>query len=410
MATTKLFLDLRAKAKDGKGSVIIIISHNRTSTSIRTGLRLLPSEWDGSRVIARDDADALNVDLYTRKTNIDKKITLLTLNEGIDYLTASQIKDRIADTPKASVVKNPSLNLLFREYMQTEMQEGTRTIYSLTLGKVVSFAGNSVKIEDVTYRWLLDFEKFLAKTQGVNGRAIYMRALRTICNYARNIGAVSSYAFENFSIKQEPTKSRNISVEDLRNFHDYPIKPSLESYRDYFFLMFYLIGINAADLFMAKPESVVNGRIEYIRKKTHKKYSIKIEPEAQFLIDKYKGKNYLLCVMDRCKSYKNFLHEMNDALKLIGPTTLVSVPSSDDLFGEYHEEMKVKPIIPNISSYYSRHTWATLAYETGVPLDIISQALGHSSGNRTTLVYVKFDQTKVDDANRKVIDYFLGIN
>ena len=47
-----------------------------------------------------------------------------------------------------------------------------------------------------------------------------------------------------------------------------------------------------------------------------------------------------------------------------------------------------------------------LAYEVGVPIDIISQALGHSMGNRTTLIYVKPDQAKVDEANRKVIDYF----
>jgi hypothetical protein len=38
-------------------------------------------------------------------------------------------------------------------------------------------------------------------------------------------------------------------------------------------------------------------------------------------------------------------------------------------------------------------------------MDTISQALGHSFGHRTTLIYVKPDQSKVDAANRKVIDF-----
>ena len=39
--------------------------------------------------------------------------------------------------------------------------------------------------------------------------------------------------------------------------------------------------------------------------------------------------------------------------------------------------------------------------------DMISQTLGHAARNSTTAVYIQRDTKKVDDANRRVIDYVL---
>ena len=252
----------------------------------------------------------------------------------------------------------------------------------------------ALKMEEINLKWLHQFERFLAKTQGVNGRAIYLRSLRAVCNYAVHTNVVQEYAFRNFSIRQEPTRKRSVSVELFRKFLDHPAPSHLQRYRDYFLLMFYLIGINSKDLLLAKRDWLVNGRLEYIREKTHKRYSIKIEPEAEEILEKYAGKNYLLEAMDHCKDYRNFAHEMNDKLKEIGDVAWEMVPDPEDLFGTPHLLKTITPVIPEVSTYYARHCWATFAYEAGVPMDTISQALGHSSGNRTTLVYVKFNQER----------------
>ena len=52
----------------------------------------------------------------------------------------------------------------------------------------------------------------------------------------------------------------------------------------------------------------------------------------------------------------------------------------------------------------ARHTWATIAASLDIPKETIAAALGHG-GNTVTDIYINFDQKKVDDANRKVIDY-----
>jgi len=58
--------------------------------------------------------------------------------------------------------------------------------------------------------------------------------------------------------------------------------------------------------------------------------------------------------------------------------------------------------------YISRHTWATLAHKVDIPKDVISLALGHSFGCDVTDIYIDFDRDKIDEANRKVIDYISG--
>ncbi len=62
------------------------------------------------------------------------------------------------------------------------------------------------------------------------------------------------------------------------------------------------------------------------------------------------------------------------------------------------------PIFPKISTYWARHTWATIASELDIPKETIAAALGHG-GNTVTDIYIDFDQKKVDEANRKIIAY-----
>lgn len=60
-------------------------------------------------------------------------------------------------------------------------------------------------------------------------------------------------------------------------------------------------------------------------------------------------------------------------------------------------------ITDNLSTYYSRHSWATIAKKLGYSKDLISEALGHSYGNRVTEIYLdSFDQEVIDAMNEAV--------
>lgn len=232
----------------------------------------------------------------------------------------------------------------------------------------------------------------------INAYAIHIRNIRAVFNYAIDEEITTLYPFRKFKIKKEETRKRSLTIEQIRVLKAYPCEEFEERYRDLFMLSFYLIGINIGDMLLLKEENIVNGRIEYHRQKTGKLYSVKIEPEAQGIIDRYKGRQYLLNVLDEYSNYKDFISRINKALKNIGPF------ERKGLGGK-----KVRqPLFPDLSTYWARHSWATLAAELDIPKETISAGLGHEIGSDVTSIYIKFDQKKVDDANRRVIDYVFG--
>jgi len=172
-------------------------------------------------------------------------------------------------------------------------------------------------------------------------------------------------------------------------------EPFQKRYIDIFMLIFYLIGINLVDLTHLKK--IDNGYIEYTRSKTNRPYLIKVEPEAFEIINRYKGTNYLINILDNYTNYTSFTSKINAQLKRIG---LVYTDSKGNKI--------TKPLFPYLTTYYARHTWATIAASLDIPKETIAAALGHG-GNTVTDIYINFDQKKIDQANRKVIDYLLEI-
>lgn len=231
----------------------------------------------------------------------------------------------------------------------------------------------------------------------VNSIGIHLRNIRAVFNYAIDDDITKCYPFRKFKIKKEDTRKRCLSVDQLRTLIDYPCEEYQKRYRDIFVLMFYLIGINAVDLFSAKQSDIVNGRLEYKRAKTGKLYSILLQPEAIKIIEMYCGDEYVLNVKNEYKNYKDFLHRMGIGLRKIGEMERVGRGGKKIIY----------PLFPEISSYWARHTWATIAASLDIPKETISAALGHEIGSRVTSIYIDFDQKKVDEANRKVIDYVL---
>ena len=58
----------------------------------------------------------------------------------------------------------------------------------------------------------------------------------------------------------------------------------------------------------------------------------------------------------------------------------------------------------HLTLYVARHTWASTAAQLGIPLNIMSQGMGHHS-LRTTQIYLKqLDDGSIDKANLLVLD------
>lgn len=287
----------------------------------------------------------------------------------------------------------------FHRFIDGKTNKGTKGVYKHTLDKIRAFDKDIDKkgFEDITLQWLTDFENFCARTASKNARNIHLRNIRAVFNNAIDYEITTAYPFRRFKIRPEATRKRSLSVEELRKLFDYPVEEYAEIYRDCFKLIFLLIGINTVDLWGLKLITK-DGRIEYKRAKTGRLYSIKVEPEAMEIINKYRGKNGLLCIADRWRDSRNFRHQCNKALQRIGQVERKGLGGKKIIAAEFEE----------LTTYWARHSWATIAYnDLQIPKDIIAQALGHSGSETVTDIYLDKAPKLVDEANRRVLDWVL---
>lgn len=415
MAKLSLYLDCRF-VKSGPAPLKVRICEKRVVKFVSTEIRIDPKDWDieTSSVTARDLATMSVASDVLKLKSIVEEMALCaspTPPDGIDSLT--HLKNLIEERVKAfsnrfsieSTAGTPKPDRLFmnmlRKVRDSKERAGTWEVYDRTVRAILVFDPDADRktFSEIDYTWLKSFEAHCkAKGMKVNSISILMRNIRAAFNEAIREDLTEEYPFKKYTIKQEETEKRSLTLEELRRLASMEVESCHEEYRDMFFLSFLLIGINMTDLLSLRPSDLKGDRIEYARAKTSTKYSIKVYPEAMSLINKYRGEKYLLAPLERYSKPKDYIQHMDRALKQIGRET-----------GKRGKVLS-QGIYPQLSSYWARHSWATLAYEQGVSIDIIGQALGHKNReHRITMVYIRPNSAKVDQANRLVIDALMGL-
>lgn len=408
MATTKFYLDTRAVKGDNYAPLKVVITKHGHASYISLDVKLLPSQWDEKRQRATniENQNKINNYIYNRKVQIDNAIMELSSRGELTKMTSTQIKNKVKSylDPKAEI-QNLFINR-YKKFTESRNAERTKEIYETTLNKILTFDKNatSMSFEDINKDWLISFDNFLKK-EGLkkNSRNIHFRNIRAVINDAIDNEITTHYPMRKMDINPEETEKRSLTIEELRQLFNYPVKRWQQKYLDYFKLTFYLIGINPVDLCNCKKEDIKDGRLIYKRRKTGKLYSIKIEKEAQEIIEKYSGEKLLVNFSERMTNYKTFVSRANKALKKIGIVNMVYNSSHSK-----KNKFEYKPLFNSLSIYWARHTWATLAYSIGISDELIAAALGHSHGNRITSIYIDKSIANIDDVNRKVIDYVLN--
>lgn len=374
----------------------LVITKKSVRAYIATGILLLPEQWDGYRqiVIAHPRKQALNNRIMALKVDVDGIVAQLTKEKNMALMTAAKVRDLVMAELHPEDMPPADTPFSCFEQVINSKEGRTRQLYEVTLRRLVAYCPGfrSVPFEDITVRWLEDFDRFMARTSpSRNARNIHFRNLRCVFNRAIDDELTHCYPFRRFKLRPEPTVKRAMSVEEIRKIATAPLPEWQEQYRDMWVLMFCLIGINVADLCSLKEIDGM-GRIQYIRRKTHKAYSVKVEPEAMRIIERYRGKDYLLNMMDGHKGYRNWYQQLVHGLSAV----------RDSLNG-IEDGVRLKAL----TSYWARHSWATCAARLDIPKETIAAALGHG-GNTVTDIYIDFDRRKVDEANRRVLDFVFG--
>lgn len=400
MATIKYYLDKRATGWDKPAPLKLSIRHRNKAILVPTNVRILPEQWDDAtnKVVNHPKAAQLNNLLLRRYLDVECEVLRLQEDGALSAMKLPQLRSAIMNVlyPETQVDETRLFMYRFRRFASLKTNQRTKEIYTTTISRIFAYDRKCEQLtfEDIDRAWLNGFESFLAKTApSVNARAIHLRNIRAVFNDAIDDEITQHYPFRKFKIKREATPKRALSVEELRELFAYPVEEYQKKYLDVFKLIFLLIGINIVDLCNLK--AIKNGRVEYQRAKTHRLYSIKVEPEALEIINRIKGVDWLINPLDTYANHKDYAKKLNDALQSIGEVDI----------GKQGRKT-IKALHPELTTYWARHSWATIAASLDIPKETIAAALGHG-GNTITDIYIDFDQRKVDEANRMVIDWVL---
>lgn len=386
MATTRYYLDTRHTGGKSASPLKLAITKRGQSVYISLGVELLPSQWDAraGKVVCHPRRQFLNTYIAGRKQAVDDLLLRLTASGELAGMTAAQIKERVIIECSAGQSDDEAVEAFASRFKSfVDAKDGrTKELYQTTLKRIAEYAGatlDELRFEDITPSWLSGFDAFMSRTSpSRNARNIHLRNIRAVFNDALDDEVTSYYPFRKFHIRPVPTAKRSLPVEELRALFGLPVADFRRQYLDMFKLIFCLIGINIVDL--CRLRSITqDGRIEYHRAKTHRLYTVKVEPEAMDIIERYRGKDYLLNILDRCTDYRHYAQRLNSNLQQLHP---------------------------GLTTYWARHSWATTAASLDIPKETIAAALGHG-GNTVTDIYIDFDRSKVDEANRRVLDWVL---
>ena len=288
--------------------------------------------------------------------------------------------------------------------LQVEGNFGTAHVYRSSLNAIIAYRGKSdFFFSEVTSEWLKGFEVHL-RNRGCSWNTVstYMRTFRAVYNRAVNLRKASyvPYLFRFVYTGTRADHKRALADDDMKKVfvnlsRKAGVSLPVRQAQELFILMFLLRGMPFVDLAYLRKSDLRDNVITYRRRKTGHPLSVTLTPEAMILIKKYMNRDssspYLFSFLksregtkEAYREYQLALRSFNQRLMLLG-----------ELLG----------LGDKLSSYTARHTWATTAYYCEIHPGIISEAMGHSSITVTETYLKPFQNKKIDEANKQVLDF-----
>lgn len=292
-----------------------------------------------------------------------------------------------------------SRSMLFSAYATRQAEKAycegsySRSANYLTAMRSFVDAIGDIKLSELTPGIAAEYERKL-KEKGIamNTISCYNRTLRAIYNKAAAERLVKDKKpFAEVFTGSMKTAKRSIHEECIRKLRSLDLKgeAALEMTRDIFIFAFYAMGMPFIDIAYLRKSQIDGCMLVYDRHKTGSNVRVPLTADALNIIEKYKDRSsaYVFPILTEIRepqAYKEYctrLNSYNRSLKILAEAACIAT---------------------NLTSYTSRHSWASIAYKSDIPLHAISQALGHSRPDTTKIYIRELDDSLMRLHNDKV--------
>lgn len=396
----KVKVKLRNSTIEGKAGVIYYqLCHKRKSRQITTGIHLYPEQWDARRERVMVPLAGRCGAVQALQRQIDGDLCLLraiirNLEARREEYGLADIVGQFRSSERLSVFAYIEKQIA---YLRTNGKLGTARNYRRTLNSFAGFLnGADIPFSLLDEQLVSRYNDWLQRRRIVrNTVSFYMRVLRAVFNKAVREGVVpQNYPFQHVYTGVDRTRKRAVGEEAVVRLRRLNLEhsPSLALARDIFIFSYCARGMAFIDIAFLRRQDIAGGAICYVRRKTGQRLTIRIEPCMNSIIERYseaaRASGYvfpLLNTEDPARAFSQYqtaLGYYNRRLKRLAELLELETP---------------------LSSYTSRHTWATTARNHNVPLSVISAGMGHVSEKTTQIYLASLESSVIDQANRSII-------
>ncbi len=390
------------------GRVYLRVVHGGRSASVTTDYRVWRHEWDAENrqlKLPRGDTERVQKLLefhMAMRADARRLEGVIEEFEKRGFYTAEDVIERYKTLTSKGI--KGYVEELAKELEMRGCSNTART-YRKAVAHYREFnEGRDVGFEGITAKSVRDFQMSLkSKGLSTNTVALYIRTLKVIYNKAVGDMYVLHPAENPFAgvfMGVSATRKRALTANEIARLS--ALDPTLRQVNNVlsesdkkalamFLFCCHARGMCFVDMAHLRRGDIHGDTIRYVRRKTGRVIEVKIVPTMQRILDwmapSAGGSDYLFPVItdplqDMQRQYESGLRLQNKCLKRIAK--LCGIP---------HERL---------TTHVSRHSWATIARNQGLPLAVISEGLGHSNQRTTEIYLASLEQSVLDNASLMV--------
>ncbi|MDF4203827.1 site-specific integrase [Maribacter sp. SA7] len=417
MARARLILDTRKASQSSITGLfpIAVRVFNIKPRIIRLSHYTSIKGWDETNLLLRKsvkeniglDCDDINIEIYD-KLDAAKRV-INEIGESINNIhvdtLVEEIKDRWEGKNKSNLKKKHEKCITLSEFGQVLIDRKNKSNKPATAkwykDSIDAFkdvnGGKDLTLNEVTVKFLKTFEaEHRSRNNSTNTISAYMRGVSSVYNAAisEDEFKTEKNPFKHYKIpRTKRTKKKALPKENIADFKkiSYEFESPIWHTKNYMMVMFFGRGMNLIDLAKLQVKDIYSGYLFYGRSKTDDPLSVKVTNELQVILDYYlinkEPHDFVFPIgndgsVQMFKKYRSDRRLVNKHLKIIAQDAGLDC---------------------KLTTYYLRHSWATIAKFLGLPVSLISDALGHQSVATTEGYLKSFVDDKLDEANELVI-------
>lgn len=374
LPTLRLVFDRKKNAsKTGKGLVQIEILYQRRRRYIGTGLKLFSYQWsDVDHVVRSSHSLEHNSFLNEVLSRLNSFIRNQIEERG--YFSLESIDDFLLEPESISLY-----DFISNELAIAKLAEGTKKHHQTVIESLQKH-GRMRDFNDVTLANIEKWDAFLRKEKREEVTIYgYHKRFRKWVNLAVRRGFLKESPYKRFVPPRGECKPRKyLSMKELDEMQNVELSiPYLENARDLYLFQCYT-GLSYKDMANLDYRSCIDVR--------NGRYVIASQREKT-------GKNFYVVLL-------------KPALEILKKNDFqLNVPSNQKYNAYIKSVAGACRIRKNLTSHTARHTFAVIALNSGIPVEVVSRILGHTN-IRTTQIYARIVDTSVDKAFEHLEEVF----